>query len=183
MEWTGARYADKPTAEVHTWIAAPSARVWALVADIELMPRLSSELQSVEWLDGRSGPAPGARFIGRSKHEAFGEWATTSHIVEYEPSRTLAWAVEDPQHPSAIWRFTLAPQDGGTLLTEWMQMGPGRSGLSFAIDRMPEKEQKIVFVRMREFEANMTVTLEKIKKLAESPGGTEGTGVSGEAGL
>jgi hypothetical protein len=33
---------------------------------------------------------------------------------------------------------------------------------------MPEKEQKIVFVRMREFERNMTVTLEKIKKLAES---------------
>ena len=86
MEWTGARYADKPSVEVRTWIAAPPERVWALVADIELMPRWSSELESVEWLDGRSGPAPGARFIGRSKHEAFGEWATTSHIVEYEPS-------------------------------------------------------------------------------------------------
>ncbi|MFF4394919.1 hypothetical protein [Streptomyces sp. NPDC001480] len=46
-------------------------------------------------------------------------------------------------------------------------MGPARSGLSFAIDRMPEKKQKIVFVRMREFEANMTITLEEIKKLAE----------------
>lgn len=33
---------------------------------------------------------------------------------------------------------------------------------------MPEKEQKIVFVRMREFEANMTTTLEAIKKLAEN---------------
>ncbi len=32
---------------------------------------------------------------------------------------------------------------------------------------MPEKEQKIVFVRMREFEANMTATLGEIKKLAE----------------
>jgi hypothetical protein len=32
---------------------------------------------------------------------------------------------------------------------------------------MPDKEQKIVFVRMREFEANMASTLEKIKKLAE----------------
>jgi hypothetical protein len=61
----------------------------------------------------------------------------------------------------------LQPQAGGTLLSEWMQMGPARSGLSFAIDRMPEKEQKIVFVRMREFEANMTITLEEIKKLAE----------------
>ncbi|MFD7934200.1 SRPBCC family protein [Streptomyces sp. NPDC059755] len=177
MEWTGARYADRPTVEVHTWIAASSTQVWTLVSDIELMPRISAELRSVEWLDGRSGPAPGARFIGRSKHEALGEWATTSHIVECEPPRVLAWAVEDPQHPTAVWRFTLEPQDGGTLLTQWMQMGPGRSGLSFAIDRMPEKEQKIVFVRMREFEANMTVTLEEIKKLAE------GARTSGEASL
>ncbi|MET8419474.1 SRPBCC family protein [Streptomyces sp. NPDC005134] len=177
MEWTGARYADKPAVEVHTWIAAPAAQVWTLVSDIELMPRMSSELQSVEWLDCRSGPVLGARFIGRSKHEALGEWATTSHIVEYEPPRVLAWAVEDPQHPTAIWRFTLEPQNGGTLLREWMQMGPARSGLSVAIDRMPEKEQKIVFVRMREFEANMTVTLEEIKKLAES------AQTSGEASL
>ena len=69
---------------------------------------------------------------------------------------------------TALWRFTLEPENDGTLLREWMQMGPARSGLSFAIDRMPDKEQKIVFVRMREFEANMTVTLEEIKKLAES---------------
>ncbi|WP_314173869.1 SRPBCC family protein [Streptomyces winkii] len=167
MEWTGARYADKPTVEVSTWIAAPPAQVWTLVSDVELMPRLSSELQSVEWLEGGSGAALGARFIGRSKHEALGEWATTSHIVEYEQPRVFAWAVEDPQHPTAIWRFVLEPHDGGTLLREWMQMGPARSGLSFAIDRMPEKEQKIVFVRMREFEANMTATLGAIKKLAE----------------
>ncbi|MET7690484.1 SRPBCC family protein [Streptomyces sp. NPDC005483] len=168
MEWTGACYADKPTVEVHTWIAATPPQVWTLVSDIELMPRMSSELQSVEWLDGRSGPALGARFVGRSKHAALGEWATTSHIVEYEPPRRLAWAVEDPQHPTAIWRFTLKPENGGTLLREWMQMGPARSGLSFAIDRMPDKEQKIVFVRMREFEANMAFTLEEIRKLAES---------------
>ncbi|MER5220604.1 SRPBCC family protein [Streptomyces flaveus] len=177
MEWTGACYADKPTVEVHTWIAAPPAEVWTLVSDIELMPRLSPELQSVEWLDGGGGPALGARFIGRSSHESLGEWATTSHIVECEPSRRLAWAVEDPLNPTAIWRFSLEPQDGGTLLREWMQMGPARSGLSFAIDRMPEKEQKIVFVRMREFEANMTATVEGIKKLAE------GAGASGEATL
>ncbi len=47
-------------------------------------------------------------------------------------------------------------------------MGPARSGLSFAIDEMPEKEQKIVFVRMREFERNMSATLQHIKDLAES---------------
>jgi uncharacterized protein YndB with AHSA1/START domain len=167
MEWTGARYADKPTVQVATWIDASPRRVWELVSDIQLMPTMSQELQSIEWLDGATEPAVGARFVGRSKHEALGEWATTSQVIECEPERVLAWAVEDPANPTAIWRFRLEPKDGGTELSQWMQMGPARSGLSFAIDRMPEKEQKIVFVRMREFEQNMEFTLEQIKKLAQ----------------
>ena len=79
----------------------------------------------------------------------------------------MAWAVEDPANPTAIWRFRLQPKDGGTELSQRMQMGPARSGLSFAIDRKPDKEQKMVFVRMREFERNTTSTLEHIKTLAE----------------
>jgi uncharacterized membrane protein len=153
--------------QVQTWIGALAGRVWELVSDIELMPTMSQELQSVEWLDGATEPAVGAKFIGRSKHESLGEWATTSHVIECEPERVFAWAVEDPANPTAIWRFRLEPKNGGTELSEWMQMGPARSGLSFAIDRMPEKEQKIVFVRMREFEQNMAATLAHIKKLAE----------------
>lgn len=168
MEWTGARYADTPTVEVRTWVDAPPERVWALVSDIGLMPAMSDELQSVEWVDGATGPAVGARFLGRSKHEALGEWATTSEIVEFEPGRVFAWAVGDPAEPSATWRFRVEPRDGGTELSQWMRLGPGRSGLSLAIDRMPEKEQKIVFVRMREFERNMTATLECLKKRAEA---------------
>jgi hypothetical protein len=168
MEWTGARYADTPTVEVRTWIGASPARVWEFVSDIGLMPALSPELQSAHWLDGATEPALGARFIGRSKHEALGEWETTSHMVEFEPERLFGWAVEDPANPSALWRFRLEPKDGGTELSESAQIGPGRSGLSLAIDQMPDKEQKIVFVRMREFERNMTAVLEQIKKLAES---------------
>ncbi|SMC72995.1 SRPBCC family protein [Kibdelosporangium aridum] len=169
MEWTGARYADKPSVEVRTWIEAPADRVWSIVSDIGRMPEMSAELQSVEWLDGATGPAVGRKFVGYNKHDSFGEWSTTSEVVEYEPERVFAWAVGDPADPSAVWRFRLQPKDGGTELAEWMQMGPGRSGLSAAIDRMPDKEQKIVFVRMREFERNITETLAQIKKMAESP--------------
>jgi uncharacterized protein YndB with AHSA1/START domain len=168
MEWTGARYADKPSVEVRTWIKTSPPRVWQLVTDIQLMPSMSQELQSVEWLDGAAQAAVGARFVGHSSHEALGQWATTSEVVECEPERVLAWAVDDAANPTAIWRFRLEPKDGGTELSQWMQMGPARSGLSFAIDRMPDKEQKIVFVRMREFEQNMGSTLQQIKKLAES---------------
>ena len=168
MEWTGARYSDMPTVEVRTWIDAPPARVWELVSDIGLMPAMSTELQSTRWLDGATEPTLGATFTGHSRHEALGEWTTTSHIVELEPERVLGWAVADPAIPAALWRFRLTPRDGGTELSEWVQLGPGRSGLSLAIDQMPDKEQKIVFVRMREFERNMTATLEQLKSLAEA---------------
>ena len=44
----------------------------------------------------------------------------------------------------------------------------GPSGLSIAITRMPEKEQKIVHVRLRGWETAMQGTLAAIKKLAEA---------------
>jgi hypothetical protein len=168
MEWTGARYADKPTVQVRIWVGAPPARVWELVSDIGLMPAMSSELQSVEWLDGADGPAVGARFAARSRHEALGEWGSTSQVVEFEPERVFGWAVGDPAGPAALWRFLLEPKDGGTELSEWVQLGPGQSGLSLAIEQMPDKEQKIVFVRLREFERNMTFTLDQVKVRAEA---------------
>jgi hypothetical protein len=167
MEWTGARYADLPTVEVRTWVDAPAERVWKLVADIELMPTMSDELQEAHWLDGATEAAVGAKFLGTSNHESLGQWSTTSEVIECEPTRVFAWAVEDRDNPTAIWRFRLEPKDGGTELSQWMQMGPARSGLSVAIEQMPDKEEKIVFVRMREFERNMSVTLAHIKKLAE----------------
>ena len=167
MEWTGARYADNPTVQVRTWIDAAPERVWAVVSDVQLMPQMSAELQVVTWCDGATGPALGVRFVGASKHEALGEWSTQSQIVEYDPPRVFGWAVQDPENPTALWRFTLEPRDGGTELTQWMQMGPARSGLSLAIDRMPDKEQKIVFVRMREFENAITGTLAQIKQRVE----------------
>lgn len=167
VEWTGARYADTPTVEASTWIDADPARVWSLVSDIELMPAFSSELQSVTWADGADGPRVGARFVGHNQHDAFGQWSTTSHIVTCDEQHEFAWAVGELENPSAMWAFRLTPRDDGTALSFWMQMGPGRSGLSVAIDSMPDKEEKIVFVRMREFEAAIGKTLAAIKRLAE----------------
>lgn len=167
VEWTGARYADTPTVEASTWIDADPTRVWSLVSDIALMPAFSSELKAVEWAEGSDGPRVGARFVGHNEHDAFGQWTSTSHIVACDEPREFAWAVGDYDDPAAKWRFRLTPRDGGTELNYWMQMGPGRSGLSVAIESMPDKEQKIVFVRLREFEGAIGKTLAAIKRLAE----------------
>ncbi len=164
MEWTGARYADTPTVEVETHVDAPPERVWPLVSDVTRMPSMSPELQSVEWQGGATGPAVGAWFVGHSKHPAIGEWSAPSEVIEYEEPRVFAWAVGGGADPAAIWRFTLEPDGDGTRLREWMQLGPARSGLSHAIESMPDKEQKIVYGRLKEFEANMTATLAAIKE-------------------
>ena len=167
MEWTGQVYADCPAVAAEIYIDAPPERVWPMVSDIFLMPELSSELQEVAWLDGVTGPAAGHRFTGRSAHPAMGEWETVSMVVECDRPHRFAWAVGDPGHPSATWRFTLRPEGTGTVLEQWARMGPARSGLSFAIDAMPDKEQKIVFVRLREWEAAMRHNLAAIKEMAE----------------
>jgi uncharacterized protein YndB with AHSA1/START domain len=169
MEWTGARYADNPTVQAAIGIEAPPERVWSLVSDPTAMPRWSEELQSVRWLEGAEAPVPGARFEGHNAHPSLGQWSTVSRIESCEPGRCFAWAVQGSgDEPSARWRFTLRQAEGGgTELTQWAQLGPGPSGLSLAIERMPEKEQKIVFVRLREFETALLRTLSLIKQEVE----------------
>jgi Polyketide cyclase / dehydrase and lipid transport len=162
------RYRDCPTTQADLAIAAPAAVVWALVCDIQLPARFSSEFDGGDWLDGASRPALGARFTGRSHHRAVGQWQTTSTICEYQPEQVLGWAVGDPVRPAARWRFTLAAQADGTRLTQWMQIGPAPSGISAAIEARPDKESAILHRRLAEHRANMTATLAGIKELAEA---------------
>jgi len=159
------KYADGPTVEVDILITAPIERVWDLVADIELPARFSSEFRGARWMDDE--PAVGARFAGRNHHDAIGEWETTSYVTRYDPPRAFAWAVTDADAPSASWWFALDEEAGGTRLRQGMRMGPARSGLSIAIDAMPDKEEKIVARRLAEHERNMQANLAGIKQLAE----------------
>lgn len=149
-------------------IDAPPAAVWPFVSDIQTPARFSSEFQGGEWLDGATGPALGARFRGRNHHEARGSWETVSTVCELEPERVFAWAVGDPGVPAARWRFTLEPAEAGTRITQWMQMGPGESGISELIAQMPDKEHRILRRRLAEHQANMKATLAGIKSLAEA---------------
>lgn len=164
------RYLDCPTTQAELTIAAPAPVVWALVCDIQLPARFSSEFDGGEWLDGASRPALGARFTGCNYHPAVGRWQTTSTICEYQPEQVLGWAIGDPAHPAARWRFTLAAQADGTRLTQWMQIGPAPSGVSAAIEARPDKESAILRRRLAEHQSNMTATLTGIKELAEARG-------------
>jgi hypothetical protein len=164
--WPDVKYADGPTTEVEILVAAPIERVWELVTDISVPARFSSELQGAEWLD--DGPALAARFVGRSAHPAVGPWETTCVVTRCALNESFEWAVGDPAYPSARWRFDLEPVAGGVRLRQWAQLGPAPSGLTPAIEAMPDKEERIVARRLEEHNANMAVTVAGIKALAES---------------
>ena len=90
-------------------------------------------------------------------------------VTECAPPRAFEWAVGDPDFPSARWRFDLDPQPGGgTRLRQWVRIGPAPSGLTPAIEAMPDKEERIVARRLDEHRANMAATVAGIKDLAES---------------
>lgn len=155
------RYADGPTAQAAIHVDAPPERVWALVSDIHLVASLSSEVQEVEWVE------PGSTFRGHNRHPAVGDWTTTSHVVACEAPRAFSWAVADPASPAATWGFELVPDGRGTLLRQWARMGPGRSNLNRIIEAMPDKEERLVAGRLREWLAGMDANLAALKELAE----------------
>jgi Polyketide cyclase / dehydrase and lipid transport len=155
------KYADGPSVEVETYIDARPSAVWALVSDVTIPVQFSTELEEVTWLDG-------TRFTGRSRHPAIGEWETTCTVVACDPESHFAWAVGDPENPSAQWRFSLESEGNGTRLRQWMRMGPGPSGLNIAIEAMPNKEERIIARRLEEHRSNMQLTVDGIKSLAES---------------
>jgi hypothetical protein len=145
------RYAEGPTAEATVHVSAPPEVLWALVSDIHLVASLSREVQEVAWLDDVREPAVGAAFKGRSRHPQVGEWTTTSRVVACDPPRV----------------FELTPHEGGTELRQWARMGPGFSLLCEAIATMPDKEERIVAGRLREWQAAIEANLAALKELAE----------------
>jgi uncharacterized protein YndB with AHSA1/START domain len=160
------KYADGPTTEVEIGIDAPPAAVWPLLTDINTPAAFSNEFQGAEWID--EGPALGARFEGRNRHDVAGEWRVTCTVTGFEPERVFEWTVGDVGSKAARWRYELAPDGAGCQLRFCAEMGPGPSGLTPAIDRMPDREEDIVARRLGEWTGNMTSTVEGIKRLAEA---------------
>ena len=164
------KYADGPSTEVEIDIAAPPTTVWSFVSDINAPAAFSPEFQGAEWLD--EGPALGAKFQGRNRHDFVGEWSVTCTVTAFEQEQFFEWTVGDVNDKTARWRFDLTPaRDEGSRLRFSAEIGPGRSGLTPAIERMPEREEDIVATRMAELNTNMTRTLEGFKQLAEEASG------------
>ncbi|MET0703878.1 MAG: SRPBCC family protein [Mycobacterium sp.] len=162
------RYRDQPTVEVTKRVNCDVATAWHLVTDIHLSARCSAELQSVQWLGDADCVALGARFRGCNQHDALGTWETECVIAECEQDKRWVWNVMGPEGVIATWGFEVEPTRDGALVRQWARMGPGRSGLSYAIDARPELEARIVAHRLSEWQQNMQTNLDSIAAQFES---------------
>ena len=149
------RLADGPGTVVEVDIDAPVADVWNLVTDIEFGARFSEEFVGARWADGVTGPALGAEFIGSNRHPRIGEWDVHCFIDRFVEHAEFGWVTSDPTSPGARWGFELSSIAGATRLRHTLKLGPGPSGIDDAIARMPDKEARIIFVRLEEHRANM----------------------------
>ncbi len=158
------RYRDQPTVEVTARVTCDVPTAWARVTDIGLPARCSSELQGVEWL---GGAATASRWVRASavanQNEAMGTWQTECEVVEVDEGRRWVWNVLGPDGPTATWGFEVEPASDGVLIRQWARMGPGPSGLTFAITAKPDKEARIVAGRLAEWQQNMQVNLDCIR--------------------
>jgi uncharacterized membrane protein len=142
-------------------IDASAEQIYALVADLPRMGEWSQECRRVEWLDGSTGPAVGATFIGHNRTGPKGliKWSRRGRVLAADPGREFAFVTEEGGRASTEWRYRFEPVDGGTRVTE-----------SYVVRWIPTWA-RIVDVptnRVRELSEAMRHTLGRLKSAAEA---------------
>jgi uncharacterized protein YndB with AHSA1/START domain len=142
-------------------IESPAERLYGMVADMPRMGEWSPECQQVEWVDGSTGPAEGARFVGHNRTGPRGliKWSRGGRVLSADPGREFAFATEEGGKESVVWRYRFEPVERGTKVTE-----------SYEITHIPTWA-RIVDVptnRVRELRDGMQHTLQQLKHSAEA---------------
>ena len=107
-------------------------------------------------------------FVGRNRHSAIGEWEVESFVDVFDEGRSFGWATINAGESGLSVAIRSRTGPGRSVrLSFSLSVGPGRSGISKAIEAMPDKEPRILRRRILEHHANMVRTLEGLKAVAE----------------
>jgi uncharacterized protein YndB with AHSA1/START domain len=113
---------------VSALVAAPPEAVFALLADPHRHHELDGSGSVRRAVSGPRRLELGDRF---RMHMRIGlPYRVTNRVVELEPDRRIAWC----HFARAIWRYDLAPTDGGTRVTETFDWS--RSRFARGIERL-----------------------------------------------
>lgn len=140
-------------------IEASAASVWALLSDITRMGEWSPECVGGEWLDGATGPAVGAAFLGHNKAGQF-EWSVPCEIVVCDADRAFEFVAPRGESMQTHWRFDLTPSADGTTTTVTESFDAPRINLAGAPSNFEGRNEMLV--------AGMTATLANLKAAAEA---------------
>ncbi len=125
---------------------------WTYVTGVDLPAQCSTELQAVDWLGDTDGVTVGARFRGRSSHDAFGDWVTVCEVVEVEDQRP--WGLE--RHRPRRCRRDVGVRGGtGQRRRADPPVGPdgsGTVGTHSGNPCQPDKEAREIVRRLSEWQ-------------------------------
>jgi len=148
------------TDQVSTVIDAPAEVLYDMVADMPRMGEWSRECATVEWTDGATGPAVGARFVGHNHTgpRGFIKWSRRGTVHTAERGREFSFATEEGGVEGTTWCYRFEPVEGGTRVTE-----------SYTVDRIPlwARIMDVPLNRHGDLLENMAATLERLKAAAE----------------
>lgn len=106
------------TDTVDRYIEAPPEKLYDLIADVTRTPEITPDIVKVEWLDGATGPAVGARFKATNKQGRGPNWSNKPVITVLEPGREVAWERTEVGGGTVEWRYRFEPEGTGTRITE-----------------------------------------------------------------
>ncbi len=154
--------------EVAVRFEAPVGAVWELLTDVERMAGLGPEHVRARWLT--SAPAVGARFMGWNRIGQH-EWDVICVVTRCQAPRFIEWNVGEGPLPSSTWSYHLTEEGpAASSVTQRFQHGPGGSGVRDAVERHPERADRIVQGRADTLHTNMVLTLEAAGRLLAEPG-------------
>src|SRR5207302_7853529 len=95
--------------------ASPEA-VYDLVAELTRMGEWSPECARVAWVDGATGPAVGARFVGHNRGGPFKlmRWSRGGHVPVADQAREFAFATEEGGREGTVWSYRIEASEAGT---------------------------------------------------------------------
>ena len=98
-------------------VDAPPDTVFALLTDLDRLPRFSPENQRCELIDGSDAVAVGTRFRGYNKAGDY-EWHADCMVTELDPGRRFTYEVPPGYEHATVWSYEIAPAGDGCVVTE-----------------------------------------------------------------
>jgi len=152
---------DHDTVSLH--MRAEPDIIYALVSDVTRTSEFSPEIVECRWLDGATGPVVGARFKGRNKMPNRPAFSNKPVVTIVDPQRTFAFSRTEPFGGTVEWRYELAPDGEGTIVTESYTVTKPVSRFGwFIIGTLFARKD-----RRTDLHNGMVETLQRIREVAE----------------